>query len=59
MQHKLTFEEELATLLKSGLEFEDLQAEVVELHHKHGRKVPPPIEGTMTLTEKPDTFGGG
>lgn len=57
MPHNPTFEEELAVLLKSGLEFEDLQAEVIELHHKHGRKVPPPITGTMAIEEPPDTFG--
>lgn len=54
----LSFEEELTALLNAstGAKFEDISRAVAELHRKHGREVPPPITGTITLTELPDTF---
>jgi hypothetical protein len=53
-----TFDEELKKLIEQMLPFEELQAKVAELHKKHGRIVPPPIIGTIEITEPKDSFGG-
>jgi hypothetical protein len=52
-----TFDEELKVLIESGLTFDELVPLVAELHAKHGREVPRPIEGTVALTERKDGFG--
>jgi hypothetical protein len=54
----LSFEQELTALLNVsvGARFEDIERAVAELHRKHGREVPSPITGTITLTEPPDEF---
>lgn len=57
----MSFDEELATLIANAkrdeLPHEELEAAVAELHRRHGRTVPPPIEGTITVTEPDDGFG--
>jgi hypothetical protein len=57
----MTFEEELHALIANAREEKlthaQLEIAVAELHRKHGRKVPPPITGTMNLTEPDDSFG--
>lgn len=55
---KKLFEEELRKLIDHArlidLEHEELEMRVAELHRKHGREVPPPITGTLTVTEPND-----
>jgi hypothetical protein len=46
---------ELVTRWQGGVE--ELQAKVAELFRKHGREVPPPITGTMAITDPEDKFG--
>jgi hypothetical protein len=53
----MTFDEELKELIESGLPFDQLERAVAELHRRHGRDVPPPVQGTVTLTEPDDSFG--
>ena len=55
----LSFQEELTALLNAsvGAKFEDIEKAVKELHRKHGREVPPPITGTMQVTDPEDRFG--
>lgn len=53
----MTFDEELKELIESGLPFDQLERAVAELHRRHGREVPPPVQGTVTLTEPDDSFG--
>lgn len=58
----MTFDEELKALLDKarvdGTPHEQVEAAVAELHRKHGREVPPPITGTIAITEPEDGFGG-
>jgi hypothetical protein len=42
--------------VSTGGKFEDISRAVAALHRKHGRELPPPVTGTITLTEPPDTF---
>jgi hypothetical protein len=53
----MTFDEELRVLIQRDLPFEALAPLVAELHRKHGREVPPPITGTVTMIERKDGFG--
>lgn len=50
------FAAELVALLQEDLPLEKKQAAVADLFRKYGREPPPPITGTITLTEPPDTF---
>jgi hypothetical protein len=57
----MTFEQELSELVEqmradNRLHVE-IEAAVAELHRKHGREIPPPITGTLTLVEPKDDFG--
>jgi hypothetical protein len=52
----LTFDEELTRLAKSELPLEEKQAAIAELYRRQGREVPPPITGTLNITEPKDTF---
>jgi hypothetical protein len=56
-----TFEEELRDLLEQNkdLPFEHVEHLVKALHDKHGRKVPPPITGTVQAQEPEDSASGG
>jgi len=51
----MTFESELVELVErarlAGTPHAELEAAVAELHRKHGREVPPPITGTLAVTE--------
>lgn len=55
------FDQELRALIANAkrdeLPHEELEAAVAELHRRHGRTVPPPIEGTIAVTEPHDGFG--
>ena len=57
----MTFEEELRVLIAdarlTGIAHEQLERSVVELHRRYGREVPPPIVGTLQLTEPDDSLG--
>lgn len=53
----MTFDEELKQLIDSGLPFDELAAAVAELHRRYGRQLPPPLLGTVALTEPDDGFG--
>ena len=56
----LSFEEELEALLNIsvGASFENIEKAVKELHRKHGREVPAPVTGSITIDEPEDRFGG-
>jgi hypothetical protein len=57
----LSFEEELVCLLEQaradGTPFEELEKHVHDLHRRHGRKILPPIVGTLEATDPEDKFG--
>ena len=53
----MTFDEELKALLERNLPFDELSTAVAELHRKHGRELPPPVEGTVSISEPDDSFG--
>jgi hypothetical protein len=57
-----SFDEELKALLDKAradaTPHQQVEAAVAELHRKHGREIPPPIIGTITITEREDSFGG-
>ena len=51
-----TFDEELKALIEQMLPFDELEVAVAELHRKHGREIPPPVTGTVTISEPDDRF---
>jgi hypothetical protein len=57
----MTFDEELTMLIEdarqAGDSPEEIQAAVREFYHLHGREVPPPIVGTVTIRDPSDGFG--
>lgn len=57
----MTFEQELIELVEQMRADEapqtEIEAAVVNLHHKHGRELPPPIMGTVAMAESADGFG--
>jgi hypothetical protein len=57
----MTFEQELIALVEKaradGTPQADVEEAVAELHQRHDKKIPPPITGTITVTEPEDSLG--
>jgi hypothetical protein len=57
----MTFEQELIALVEKaradGTPQDEIEAAVAELHRRYNKKVPPPITGTITVTEPADSLG--